>query len=321
MIGAMTAAWRSEGDWHDLADHQAGVITRRQLLECGWSEADVDVARRFAGWAMLGGGVYALHRGPLHPDARAWAVVLRCGPGAALAGASALALWGCEQGPTERWHVAVQADRHPRVPSTVCLHRVRSHEVRVHLGSGPPRQRVEAAVLDAVAECAGERRALGLVLGALGERLTTPDRLEADLRLRGRHSKRRLLQGILTDARTGAASCLEIEYQRRVQRPHHLPPVRINVPEQVGSRRVYRDLRYQGLVVELDGAAHHGHMTAVADRRRDNDLVVAGERTLRFGWTEVVDDPCQVAATVALALGGLHLARPCGPVCGLVRER
>jgi very-short-patch-repair endonuclease len=54
------------------------------------------------------------------------------------------------------------------------------------------------------------------------------------------------------------------------------------------------------LIVELDGLAYH--LDKVADMERDNHHLVAGYRTLRFGWTHVAGNPCAVAATVAAAL-------------------
>lgn len=314
----MTAAWRLDGaPWRELAAAQCGVLTRAQLLEAGWSRDDIDTARRFAGWTGLGGGVFAVHRGPLPPPARAWAAVLRCGPEAALAGSSALSAWGVTVAAEPRWHVAVSHDRHPRVPDAICLHRVDDHDARVHPTAQPPRHRVEPALLDAVAEARTPMQVVGLAIPVIAARLTTPDRLDAELARRSRLRNRSLLAGVLADARTGVASCLEAEYLRLVQRPHRLPRPELNAPDGLGTRRVYRDVSYGRVVVELDGVAHHGLDMAVSDRRRDNDLVVQGRRTLRFGWAEVLSDPCGVAATIALALGGYEFARPCGRGCTL----
>ena len=53
------------------------------------------------------------------------------------------------------------------------------------------------------------------------------------------------------------------------------------------------------------------------DIRRDNATSADGIRTLRYGWLDVTQHPCQVAAEVALALSvnGFQDARPCAPGC------
>ncbi|MFN8074653.1 MAG: hypothetical protein U0Q15_04420 [Kineosporiaceae bacterium] len=315
----MSARWRLPAQWRELAAAQAGVVSRRQLLALGWSDVDVRQARRSAGWRVLGGGVYVTHQGPLTGEARTWAVLLRSGPGAALASRSALAAWGVPlaEPASGVWHASVPRDRHPRVPESICLHRPADHELRVHPAASPPRHRVEAATLDAAAESASARDVVDLITAVLGRRLTDPARLLAELDARLRQPHREVIAGVLSDARDGVASQLEGEYRHQVHLRHRLPEARFNAPHDTPFGRVYRDVDYGGLVVELDGLAYHGAATAVSDRRRDNELVIAGGRTLRFGWFEVVSDPCGVAATVARALGGRGFATPCGPACAV----
>lgn len=57
------------------------------------------------------------------------------------------------------------------------------------------------------------------------------------------------------------------------------------------------------------------------DRKRDNAHAVVGWLTLRFGWWEVVNSPCAVAADIAAVLrarGWTGLIRACAN-CGEVR--
>ena len=62
--------------------------------------------------------------------------------------------------------------------------------------------------------------------------------------------------------------------------------------------------RTEGLVVETDGHASHGTRGAFErDRRRDQQLVVAGFRVVRFTWRQVAAEPDLVAATVGALLG------------------
>ena len=55
-----------------------------------------------------------------------------------------------------------------------------------------------------------------------------------------------------------------------------------------------------GLVVELDGREFHD---AAQDRLRDNRTVLnLGWTTLRYGWFDVLNEPCRVANEVGFAL-------------------
>lgn len=318
ILGEMTARWRVDDGWRGLADTQESVVSRRQLRGLGWTPDDVDTAVRGGRWRVLGGGVYVTHTGPLIPSARAWAVVLRCGPAAALASRSALAAWGVPLRDVDsRTHVAVPHSRFPRVPGTVCLHRRADHLARLHHPAAPLRQTVEAALVEAVAEDPRPEAVIEVVFATLGTRLTAPALLLAELESRVRLPGRPLLEALLADAHVGVASRLELEYLRNVHRRHRLPPAEFNAPARVRGRRIYQDVRYRGLVVELDGATYHA-ASQVADRSRDNAGVIAGDRTLRFGWTEIACTPCEVAATVDSALGP-GSASPCGPACAVRR--
>lgn len=57
------------------------------------------------------------------------------------------------------------------------------------------------------------------------------------------------------------------------------------------------------LVVEVDGFAAHGSRDAFErDRRRDQQLVAAGYRTLRVTWRQLTGEPEAVVARLAAAL-------------------
>ena len=73
----------------------------------------------------------------------------------------------------------------------------------------------------------------------------------------------------------------------------------------IGSHSFYLDVAFpQHLVaVEIDGRAHHSSSAAFErDRWRQNELVLAGWRVLRFTWQMVTGDPEAVLAAVRQAL-------------------
>lgn len=144
--------------------------------------------------------------------------------------------------------------------------------------------------------------------------------------LRPRHRWRRLLLQVLAEARDGVASPLELAYRRSVERGHGLPHGLRNLREPLssgGSR--YRDVRYSRwrVIVELDGREAHPVEQAFRDFRRDNLAAVARESALRYGWRDVIGNPCDVAAQVAQVLtnnGWLGLPKACASGCPAPRE-
>jgi very-short-patch-repair endonuclease len=90
----------------------------------------------------------------------------------------------------------------------------------------------------------------------------------------------------------------------RLLRAYDLPPAGFQhrVPE-AGARVdfAYPDLR---LALEVDGYEVHGSPRAMtADLERQNRLMNAGWRVLRFTWHDVVRRPSHVAAAIRVALG------------------
>lgn len=53
-------------------------------------------------------------------------------------------------------------------------------------------------------------------------------------------------------------------------------------------------------IVELDGRLHIAGR--FRDMRRDNAALLDGDLTLRYGWPDITDNPCQVAWQVAALL-------------------
>jgi very-short-patch-repair endonuclease len=113
---------------------------------------------------------------------------------------------------------------------------------------------------------------------------------------------------------------LELRYVRRVERPHGLPEARRQRVMVTGGRLRRTDNEYEpfGVVVELDGRL--GGDGAFRDRTRDNITAVSGKVSLRFGWTDVDAQACEVARDVAVLLrsrGWRGRPRPCGAACRL----
>jgi hypothetical protein len=118
----------------------------------------------------------------------------------------------------------------------------------------------------------------------------------------------------------GVHSLLEFRYVNRVERPHGLPTATRQVRVTRAGQHQYQDVTYQayGVVVELDGRAAHPVELRWRDIRRDNANTVDDQRTLRYGWADVTEEPCRVAAEVGSVLfrrGWDGRLRRCGPAC------
>ncbi|NLT55803.1 MAG: type IV toxin-antitoxin system AbiEi family antitoxin domain-containing protein [Actinomycetales bacterium] len=316
-----------------LAARQAGVVARAQLVAVGVSPRRIATAVSAGRWQRVLPGVYAVFTGPVPPLGRVWAAVLYAGAGAAASHGTALWLAGAEAEPSVI-HVAVPSPRHVIAQAGIRIHRSRAIPGAVHPVRRPPRVRLEDAVLDILDGETAVESVLSLVFRICQGRFTTAGRLRQALAARSRHRWRTLLTEVLAEVDGGVASPLEQRYLGAVERAHGLPRGERNHPEEVPpalvrgaglarSRRWYRDVRYRqwGVVIELDGRGAHPGWEAFRDRLRDNVVVVAGDVPLRYGWHEIVGDPCGVAAEVAAVLvarGWTGRLVACSPNCRLV---
>jgi hypothetical protein len=188
----------------------------------------------------------------------------------------------------------------------------------------PPRTRIEDSVLDLIESCGSMDEAVSLILRASASRRTTPDRILAALQRRARVPRRAGLLQALGAAKDGAHSLLEFRYVNGVERAHGLPPGHRQNPVRRGGRSQYQDLSYDdyALVVELDGRGAHPEWYRWADIRRDNATAATGQVTLRYGWGDVTERPCQTALEIAATLrehGWTGTLRRCGSRCPVRR--
>jgi hypothetical protein len=302
---------------------QAGVVRRAQLLGTGLAPHDVRRLVRRRELTPVHPGVLVDHTGPLTWQQRAWAAVLHAWP-AVLCHDSAVRAY---DGPGRRGrdddgplHIAVDRTRSftSAVPGVV-THHLADLDAKALWNLGPPRVRIEEALVDVAAEASDEFRAIASLADAVQARRTTADRLAAALAGRSRIARRAFLDAVLTDIAAGTCSVLEHGYLTRVERPHGLP--RAGRQVRASSRGpVYRDVVYhqQRHVVELDGRAFHDSAgSRDADLDRDLVAAVGGHSTSRIGWGQVFARGCRTAwllGRVLQARGWTAAPLPC-PRC------
>ena len=93
----------------------------------------------------------------------------------------------------------------------------------------------------------------------------------------------------------------------QILREHGLPPPVRQHAVVVDGRRFRIDMAYPRLclAIESDGFTDHGLRSAFEnDRERQNLLMLAGWRVLRFTWRQICAQPSWVAEQVSRALDG-----------------
>jgi hypothetical protein len=271
-------------------------------------------------WQRLYPGVYATFSGDPGRAAILWAAVLRVGDKAVLSHHTAAELAGLIGTPSATIHVTVPRSRGVSPIPGVTLHYSRRLAQARHPVRTPPQTRIEETVLDLATRAASLDEALGWIFRACGSRRTTPARLAAALALRDRMRWRTELGAALSLGAQGVHSVLEFRYVDRVERPHGLPVATRQVRVTRAGQHQYQDVTYQayGVVVELDGQVAHPVELRWRDIRRDNASIVEGLQPLRYGWADVTEQPCRVAAQVGGLLcrrGWDGRLRRCGPAC------
>lgn len=298
----------------ELLDHQAGVVARQQLADLGAGDHDLRRWLRRRELVVIHPGVYVNHTGPLTWTNRAWAGVLRYWP-AALSHESVVHAAG------EVIHVAVDAGRSPRRTNGIRVHRLRRFDERVQWNLGPPRVRLEDALLTLCADAGSRVDALVIASDACRRRRTTPERLLNELAGRPRLHHRHWLRAVLLETAEGVQSPLESSYLRRVERAHGLPRGRRQLRQETGRGVVYRDIAYeaQRMFVELDGrVGHELSRQRWDDMDRDLTAATTDRLTVRIGWRHAEDQACETAGRLAVVLqsrGWRGVPRQCSPTC------
>lgn len=291
----------------ELARRQSGVLSRTQATQLGLSARVLQ--RLTADWDRLGRGVYYLGRpaGDAPWSARVWAGILLGGDGARAGLRTAAVLDGLA-GPDERIAgqrstdeitILVQGKVHPR-PGFRFVRETAGQRLPSRSGD-PMRTRIEDTVIDLCAD-GDDASVLTWLTRACQRRLTTAERLRRRASERGAFRHRLLVLDIVGDVGLGATSTLELRALRHVLRPHGLPRFRLQQRTGVGGRMADAAFVEFGVLIEFDGRIGHSEEGAFRDMDRDNVHVLDGWVTLRFGWSDVVNRPCAVAAQIARLL-------------------
>jgi hypothetical protein len=296
------------------------VIAGWQAETAGVSSRHMQDLVRGERWQRLHFGVYAAFTGAPPREAVLWAAMLRAGPRSILSHETAAELDGLLDKRSKLIHVTVPQPQHRQPTRGIVVHRSRrAIDVR-RQRPFPPRTMTEETVLDLAGAAASFDDVVSLLARACQRRLTTPFLIGESLRRRGKLRWRAEIEQALGDVASGAHSALEYRYLRDVERAHGLPAAERQAPAAEHGRQIYRDVRYRGyrVAVELDGSASHPAEQRWRDHHRDNAAAVDGVITLRYGWADVAERPCETAGEIGAVLAGRGWPGPlrrCGPGC------
>jgi predicted transcriptional regulator of viral defense system len=140
--------------WRGQIQHQAGVVSRQQALDAGFSEKAIEWRLRRGMWQRLHAGAYATFSGKPSREGRLWAAVLHVGPGAVLSHETAAEIHRLTDKVSARIHVSVPIERRPGQHTKirgVVIHRSRGLVAEWQPPWHLPRTTVEDTVLDLIA--------------------------------------------------------------------------------------------------------------------------------------------------------------------------
>lgn len=237
-----TARWRGSAGLTELAAQQDQVLSRQQLAGYGVLRDHLRIELRARRWQLVGCRAVVLQTGQLTGPQRWWAAVLNAGKTAALCGITAAQVHGLRGFDAERVHVVVPHGTRYHPLAWVRVHESRRYlpDRDLHPVRRPPTVGVERALIDAAVWASRARWGCALLAAGVQQRLTTAERLLAELAGAGEVAHRRILAASLLDIGGGAQALGEIDLVGLCG-THGLPAPNRQVRRVVGGRLRYID--------------------------------------------------------------------------------
>ena len=289
-----------------LARRQYGVVARRQLLDGGLSEEEVDLRIRSGRLHRVHAGVYAVGHTLIPRQGRWMAAVLASGPEAILSHLSAAALWMIR--PNSRSRVDVTVPHRSRSSKAICRHLSHVPPDERTVEEGIPVTSVHRTIFDLAATTSIEE-VIAMIKEAeyqnRYDRLSLWDLLARYPNKRGSRNLRFALGRLKEEPMGRKLSRLEERFAPFL-RHHRLPVPRFNDWILLEKKRCQVDCHWPGTgqIVELDGWEGHSTRSAFRDdRARDRALRVAGYSVTRLTWNQLDDEPEAIAEDLRVLLG------------------
>jgi hypothetical protein len=295
-----------------LAARQYGLITKSRARRAGFSPKAVRHRVSTGRWVQVRPGVYAIAGTPPSWHQAVLAAVLASGDAAFASHATAARLWELPLPSIHEIEITIPRERRVRLPGVRAHQTGIFHELDFGELHGIPVARPARLLVDLSSRLSdadlGKAIDEGLRRGVLSLNAIQACAKRFDIAPGRSPSRLRRVLGNRIPGYDPGDSDLETEILEAILRANLPPPVR-RYPLSVGGRRFVIDLAYPDLktAIEVDGFDVHGTRSAFdADRERQNALVVARWRVLRFTSNST---PQEIADTVAAACCELRAPR------------
>ncbi len=297
----MTGMPRSDRPLAAIASAQHDVVTTVQLRAAGYTRHEIDGRVRRGQLTRLFRGVYFVGHASPSLCARGRAATLACGQGAVASHELAAALWGIGREPPPNAGGDITVVRSTASRAGIRVHRSATLEGDTRRRWGVPLTSPSRTISD-LAATAPRDLVEHAVQEAAVRRLLTDRELSEVMERRAGHPGAPLLRAILgLESGPGfTRSAAERRLVRLIDAAGLPRPEKNLVVAGIRPDFVWPAER---LIVEIDGVRGHDHGAGFArDRRRDQTLIAAGWRVVRFTAAQLRDEPLAVAAMLAAAL-------------------
>jgi very-short-patch-repair endonuclease len=280
----------------ELAEDQRGLVSRPQLRALGVTRGHERNQVEAQRWSRPTPRVIALLTGALDRDQWMWVAQLHAGERSRLFGETALETHGLTGWEPDSAHVAVaHGVRVPPADGLVVHHSRLTDSEPAVIRRGLRCEAPGRAVVSAVGCIGGERRALGLVLAAVQQRIVEPASITRHLLPKTRHAA--AIRRILGEG-SGADSLSEVDVARLLRRAGLTSYRRqVPVPTPAGSRRFDIGATLADgtlLLIEVDGPHHLDPRVREADAAKDAAALALGHRVIHLPVQVVARDEAGV---------------------------
>ena len=288
---------------------QHGLISRPQALEAGMSDAQITWRLKTGRWVRAGKGLYQHAAYPSTPLSRLLAVCLACSGVASHC--SAAALHGITGYKLDRLDVLVPWKRRPTIKGFE-LHRTTQMPLTKPVTrSGIPCTWLGRTVLD-LASVVSRERLDHTIDDVLRQGLLRLPDLYGVLATHSRQGRtgcgpfRDALEERRGDDTVPLSAWSRMVSDLLVDHGLSRPALEYRIRDNCGEFVAQVDLAYPSHRVAIELDSKKWHLNSVSferDPRRRNALTVIGWTVLTFTWSDYVDRPGQLCATIAKVIG------------------